>query len=139
MRRAYYCTLLIFALLSSWSAKATHIVGGEVTYQCVGNNNYRIEIDIYQDCLNGAPQVIAEDNPAFIGIFTGTGTLLGHDSISLTSAILVPPNFSNSCINNPPSTCLRKAAFIKTYNFPPSPSGYYIVYQRCCRNEQITN
>jgi len=53
--------------------------------------------------------------------------------------ILVPTNFSNSCITNAPATCLRKKTFSVTFNLPANTSGYQIVYQRCCRNAAVIN
>ncbi len=42
-------------------------------------------------------------------------------------------------MNNPPRTCLNKISFTKTYAFPSNTTGYYVVYQRCCRNYSILN
>jgi gliding motility-associated-like protein len=133
--------LLLLAVFALEPAKATHIVGGEVTYKCLGNNRYEIRLDIYQDCINGDPNAIAQDSPAFIGIFYGNGTRYDLDTALGRSFpnLRVPTNFNNSCVNNPPPTCLNKISFIKTYTLPPSPTGYYIIYQRCCRNQNIIN
>ena len=131
--------LLCFIIGSTVTARATHIVGGEVTYKCLGGNNYAITLVIYEDCLTGLPEAIAEDNPAYISIFDDNNTLVKFDSIWLFKRERVPANFSNSCINNPPPTCLLKATFTKTYNLPNASTGYTIVYQRCCRNGGVRN
>jgi len=140
-------------------ARASHIVGGEVTYTCSGNNIYNIAITIYEDCLTGDPQAIAEDNPAYFRAYDGSGNVFNTQGIMVLNAseapqsgycdsayfnpasdnILVPTNFSNACINHAPSTCLRKKTFRKTYYLPPNATGYMIVYQRCCRNASIIN
>jgi hypothetical protein len=86
------------------------------------------------------PDVIAQDNPAYIGIFTQSGTpVIRLDSIFSSEAIPVPLNFSNECVNNPPPTCLRRTRFVKTYALAPSTSGYRVIHSRCCRNETINN
>ena len=132
---------LVFFFIAGMAiqSNATHIVGGEVTYVYLGSNKYQIRIDIYQDCQYGDPNAIAQDNPAYISIFTGDGSRVRSDSISASSSIRVPDNFSNSCVNNKPATCLNKETFIQIYTLSPSNSGYYIVYQRCCRNGSILN
>ena len=142
---------LFLSLLLTWfsfPANATHIVGGEVTYRCLGGGWYEFTLTIYEDCLTGIPAAIAEDNPAYINIFDSKGNpvlrdvngfLLNYDTIHLASRILVPTNFSNSCVNNPPATCLNKATFIKRYYLPPNSGGYTFVYQRCCRNRSVQN
>ncbi len=133
--------LLVLIIGISSHIYATHIVGGEITYKCLGNNYYRIQLVIYQDCLNGEPTAISQDTPAYVGIFTGAGeqTPYWADSIAPSSNISVPANFNNNCVNNPPTTCLRKVTFIKDYYLPPSPSGYRFYYVRCCRNAGILN
>ena len=129
----------LFLLLLAVPAMATHIVGGEVTYTYLGNNKYQIRIDIYQDCISGDPKAIAQDDPAYVSIFTGIGARILVDSVSSRYNVSVPPNFNNACVNNPPRVCLTKVSFINTYTLPPSSNGYYIVYQRCCRNGTIGN
>jgi gliding motility-associated-like protein len=134
------CTLLL-CLCWSGKLKATHIVGGELTYRCLGNNRYEVRLDLYQDCVSGQPDAITQDSPAFLGIFYGDGTRYMVDTgVHRTGGNLrVPTNFANSCVNNPPNTCLNRATFIRTYTLPPSSTGYYIIYQRCCRNQYIDN
>ncbi|OSZ78308.1 hypothetical protein CAP35_08615 [Chitinophagaceae bacterium IBVUCB1] len=144
MRKLYIAILAFIFCFGTQETNATHLVGGEFLYRFLGedlagNNRYEVTLYIYQDCLTGLPDVIAEDNPAYIGIFSRTGQVLLFDSISSNNAIPVPPNFSNECVNNPPATCLRRTRFVKTYVVPKSTSGYRIIYSRCCRNESITN
>ncbi|HMP13046.1 MAG TPA: hypothetical protein PKD70_04145, partial [Saprospiraceae bacterium] len=31
---------------------ATHIVGGEIGYKCLGSNQYEITLKVYRDCFN---------------------------------------------------------------------------------------
>lgn len=117
------------------------MIGGDITYKCLGNNVFQITITLYQDCLNGEPQAIVEDDPAFYGIFTAGSnpTLVRNGSVFSSSKEKVDPNFNNECINNPPRTCLQKQVFIFNETLPPTTKGYYIVYQRCCRNASINN
>lgn len=139
MSRFRFLVIFCICFLAGIQAMATHIVGGEITYKCLSGNRYEIRIDLYQDCLTGDPNAIAQDNPAFIRIFTGNGGAYLTDSIYMSSSISVPPNFSNECVNNPPPTCLKRATFIKTYTLPNNNSGYLVVLQRCCRNGSIVN
>lgn len=121
-------------------ANATHLVGGEITYRCLGNNRYEVRIDIYQDCLTGLDSARAQDDPAFLGIFTPGGQpVYPREQIPSSADISVPPNFSNSCVNNPPATCLRKVSFVRTYTLPDNGEGYRVIYTRCCRNGSINN
>lgn len=149
MRMLKWIGCIVLLMSSCFSAYASHIVGGEMTYVCLGpdpgnpnNMRYRITLTIYQDCYSGNAVAIIEDDPAIIGIINGS-TPLAIDSIFLppfddTNPIQVPPNFSSDCVNNPPETCLRKATFSKIYSLPANLS-YFVAYQRCCRNNTILN
>lgn len=137
----YTFLLLAILVIRGPVASATHIVGGEITYTCLGGNNYQVTVSIYRDCLGGIAGAIEEDNPAFISIFTLNGIRVLTDSIrsGQNTGEIVPPNFKNDCVNNPPKTCLNRIVFQKTYTLDNTATGYKIVYQRCCRNGSILN
>ncbi len=143
MHKAWFqiCTFLLLVLGFSPPAKATHIVGGEVSYKCLGGNRYEITVNIYIDCINGDPLAIEQDDPGLVSIYDGSNFrhLVVFDSITLNPKIDVPANFSNECITDYPRVCLRKCSFTKTYFLPSSTTGYMIVYQRCCRKTDILN
>src|ERR1017187_4613773 len=42
-----------FILLLALDIKASHIAGAEITYNCLGNNVYQINLKLYWDCTNG--------------------------------------------------------------------------------------
>lgn len=48
-----YVIFLVFALLCSINARASHIMGGNISYECLGNGNYVFQLVFYRDC-NGA-------------------------------------------------------------------------------------
>lgn len=133
--------ILVIAIFSGTWSHASHMIGGDVTYRCLGNNNFEITLTLYQDCLYGEPQAISQDDPANFSIYTaGSGpSLVYTGSVPSTTTETVDPNFSNACINNYPNTCLRKQVFVFTRKLDPTAFGYYIVYQRCCRNASINN
>jgi gliding motility-associated-like protein len=135
------CLLLLPVIVLALPARASHIVGGEVSYKCLGNNKYEITINIYEDCQTGYQEAIQQDDPGLISIYDGSDFrhLVLFDSIRLNPQIHVPANFSNQCVNNYPTVCLLKSSFIKTYSLSASTTGYLIVYQRCCRNSTVLN
>ena len=36
--------------LTSLASNATHMSGGEIYWECIGNNQYRIRLLVYRDC-----------------------------------------------------------------------------------------
>ena len=149
MNNRLFSILLTLLALSVFEAHATHIVGGEVTYKFLGDSfavgkqweRYQINITIYEDCKNGLPDVIAQDNPAYIAVYEATFpyNYVRADSVYYASSMPVPANFSNACVTKIPSVCLLKKTFIINYTLPANSSGYIIDYQRCCRNGQVNN
>lgn len=134
--------LTLFFLLSLVAipkSYATHIVGGEVTYVCKGNNIYEITLTIYRDCFNGQP---AFDNPAVVGVYkTGTDSLFRNMLLPYNDNTndTLPIVLENPCLVVPPGVCVHKATYKATVILPYRPDGYTVVYQRCCRNRLIRN
>lgn len=148
MNNRLFAILFILLSLSFFEASASHIVGGEYTYQYLGdttigtvrNHMYLVSLSIYEDCQNGQPEAIAQDNPAFLAAYdAATHAAVNIDSVSFASSVVVPANFSNACVSNIPPTCLLKKTFIKKYYLPVNAAGYVISYQRCCRNNAVIN
>ena len=52
---------LFFFLLSAYFANASHGMGGEITYRCVGGNSYVFELIFYRDCNGAQINTISEN------------------------------------------------------------------------------
>lgn len=137
--RLTIAVILLFCL-PAIRLSATHIVGGEITYRCLGNNAYEITLTVYRDCYNGVPFF---DDPASVGIYQKNA-----DSVLVKKLLLpyspltndtLPVTLSNPCLTLPPDVCVHKATYRTITTLPFNPDGYIIVYQRCCRNQLIRN
>ncbi|MES2140481.1 MAG: PKD-like domain-containing protein [Bacteroidota bacterium] len=128
--------LLLFLTLLSLKNFATHIVGGEIYYDCLGGNNYRITLKAYRDCFNGIPPF---DNPASVFIFNSSGTFIDSLEIPAPASVILPFPLSNPCLVPPTNICVEQAIYQVVVNLPPLAGGYNITYQRCCRNGTILN
>lgn len=128
--------LFLLIILSSYTLRATHIIGGELYYDCLGNNQYKITLKVYRDCFNGeAPY----DNPANITVWNGNGGFVQNISIAFPGASNVPFIAGNPCFQAPATVCVQEAIYSTIVTLPPSPSGFVLAYQRCCRNNTIIN
>ncbi|MFT5911996.1 MAG: gliding motility-associated-like protein [Paraglaciecola sp.] len=130
--------LFLIALFSAFTLRATHIVGGEMTYTCLGNNDYEITLTVFRDCYNGEPPF---DDPAAIGIFNANNVLLSFELINFDPMIndTLDPVLSNDCFVAPPDVCVHRTIYQTTINLPPIAGDYQLAYQRCCRNVTIVN
>jgi gliding motility-associated-like protein len=147
MKRIITICVLVLGLFSSHIATASHIVGGEISYECLGNNQYKIILTVYRDCnsQNGQGGQTPFDDPARITFFTGDGNIY---QTGPGQSIGVPLNMtpqtiqidlSNPCLTPPTGICVDQAVYETTVTLPFNPLGYYVSYQRCCRNNSIAN
>lgn len=120
-------------------ANATHIVGGEIYYECLGNDNYFVTLKVYRDCGPTNTNNTQFDNIAPLGIYDSNGTLISVENLPFPGASQVPVIITNPCLQSPPSICIEEAIYTGTVNLPPIAGGYDLVYQRCCRNPSTIN
>lgn len=129
----------LFALLTVFcffQAQATHIVGGELNYKNLGSNNYEIRITIYRDACVGQ---VGFDDPGSLGIFDSSNNLIFQYFMTPRDSGDVPPILYDPCTDVPVFFCYKYCHYIDTINLPPQVGGYQLVYQRCCRNQNIVN
>jgi gliding motility-associated-like protein len=118
------------------SSLSTHIVGGELGYTCLGNNNYEVTLKVYRDCFNG---LAAYDDPTSVFIYNNSTGFYIVLPIPFPGATQLSNNTGNPCLIIPPNICVEEAVFTYEVYLPPIPEGYTLVYQRCCRNISIVN
>lgn len=112
-------------------------MGGEIYYDYLGGNDYKIHMVVYRDCINGIPPL---DDPAFITVFKNDGSVYMTFQMTLLSTTEMPPTNNSPCApNTSNSACVQQGVYEEIVNLPPSTGGYYIAYQRCCRNSTILN
>lgn len=133
-------TLLVFFLLAfAFKVKATHIVGGELQLRYKSGNLYEFILNLYFDEANGNPG--AKDNTLKVSIFSkGTNRFIDSLTLSITMEQMI--EYSNPACTNPRvRTKLIRYSREKELN-PQSYSevgGYYMIWERCCRNNGINN
>ncbi|HWB63358.1 MAG TPA: PKD domain-containing protein [Chitinophagales bacterium] len=117
-------------------ARASHIVGGELYYDCLGNNQYKITLKLYRDCY--CTNCAQYGNPEYLAIFNSSGNLVQQPAMFFPGSNHLNPTFTNTCMTQP-DVCVEEADYTTTVTLPPLAGGYNIVYQRCCRNDGVSN
>jgi gliding motility-associated-like protein len=130
--------VLTICVLFSPQAEAAHLIGGEISYTCVGPNVYNIKLRIYRDCGGGGAQF---DNIARVAVYDISNNLVNTLQANLGPIITVSTAFTgNPCVSAPPTLCSEYTDYeYNNISLPPIPGGYTLVHQRCCRNSTITN
>jgi len=127
--------LSLSLLLSGWSV-ASHIIGGDIYYNFLGNNQYRFFITLYRDCASTGAQY---DDPLYLSIFTQGNVHYQTVQVPFPGSVVLPINFNNPCATQPTGICVERAIYQVVLTLPPIPGGYTVSYQRCCRGPNITN
>lgn len=129
--------LLILAL--NLQSHATHILGGEMTYTYLGNDNYQVTLTLYRDCGPANTQGTALDAMAAIGVFNSSGVLVQTVHFELPGETSVPVVTDNPCLTAPPSICTKQGIYSGMIHLPSGTGGYTLSYQRCCRSPSLIN
>ncbi|RME05376.1 MAG: PKD domain-containing protein [Bacteroidetes bacterium] len=131
-------SLLVVAL----SVQAAHIIGGVISYECLGQGEYKFTMKIYRDCNGGgAPfdSALGSQIPGTVTVYQGNNNV-PYTIVQLAPPVItsIQPNLSNPCLIAP-NVCVEEGVYEFFLDLPVSPQSYHIVYQRCCRNNTITN
>ena len=131
---------IIAVVLGSFNATfGTHIVGGEFELIHLQNFQYRLNLVLYFDQVFGNPG--AEDQSVSPYIFRTSDNAF-MDSVVLvnTSSIFVPYTQPNCAIGD---LVTRRILYTTVIELSPNtyddPDGYYIAWERCCRNNFVNN
>lgn len=126
--------LIVLFLIISSTTFAGHIVGGEVYYDSIGNDTYRVTFEVYRDCSGGG-----FDSPLQYTVFTTAGVQFSTYNIPAPVADTLPSAYNDPCVIVPTDICVERANYVDTIVLPATPDGYKIVYQRCCWANGIQN
>lgn len=128
---------LIFLLVFSES-KATHIIGGSLTYEHLGGSSYNVKLKLYRDC---APGNFAYPASVAINLRNGNGTTTGLAFTTFTmprlGIVQLDPPLDSCAVD--PGICVEEAVFSSIISLPPSATGYHLYWGVCCRNGSVQN
>ncbi len=142
--------LLIFAVCLSVALNAYHIIGGEIYYECLGDdpNNpgfkiYKFTLKIYRDCAGGGQNFdsLPGQTIGTISVFKGNDNspFLPTINLSPPDVVFIDPDIGNPCLIIPPNLCAQEGVYEFELSLEVITESYYVTYQRCCRNSTITN
>ncbi|MEY4106425.1 MAG: hypothetical protein RL181_767 [Bacteroidota bacterium] len=131
---------------------AGHIIGGEITYRCLGftgndsmskSRRYRFTMKIYRDCLSAGSQL--DSSPG--STTTASVTIYAAGQANRPTVFYLPapkttriqPDPGNKCVDVPQNVCVEEGLYDFETDLSILEEPYIITYQRCCRNNTITN
>ena len=130
---------LCILLLSSSKAIATHAMGSDLTYRCLGGSTYEITLTIYRDCVGSA--LTDEQNIEIRSATCGVPNFI--EKADRTSIVelspLCPAQQPLSTCNGGPLPGVEEHKYTLIYTFPQQCTDWTLSWQLCCRNFAITN
>lgn len=115
-------TLLLLLFSSSINLQASHLVGGDITWECAGNGQYIFQLTLYRDC-NGASL------PTGSQWITGpAGSIICAFDPSSSGIIANYPNSANCLLEKG----VYRSAPISLLG-TPNPNGFEFSWTTCCR------
>lgn len=143
--------ILFFLIICSITIQAKHIIGGVVYYEFLrkinNENEYKITMKIYRDCkpepnkaeFDGLPNELAALGTIY-AIEFGVPNLVSTIDFGTPRIKRLSVDITNQCLVVPPDVCVEEGVYETTVRLPIVQGISYIIeYQRCCRNETITN
>lgn len=137
--------IAVFAILGLFlvgeKAQATHMMGSDITWECMGKDSFLITLTIYRDC-NGVNL-----SSASIPVKCKNGSSLTTVSIPLPTPTDITPTCGSSCTRCQTRACafpygieqykFQKLVYLGN-NIPSSCCEIIFSYSMCCRNTSIT-
>lgn len=135
MNKLIYLFSLTFILITGFSnkTKASHYAGCDLTYTCIGGNDYLVTLTFYRDCSGiSAPTSVTISFNSSCGNFTSSFPLIG-------SGVEVTPTCPGQT-----STCgggtlwgIQRYIYQKQVTITPC-NNWVISWTDCCRNPSNT-
>ncbi|HEX8515079.1 MAG TPA: gliding motility-associated C-terminal domain-containing protein [Bacteroidia bacterium] len=120
-------------------AKASHIAGGDLSYVCLGNNQYQINLNLFVDCLGfdpGATQTITFTSTCG-QTMTTTVNVLNPGGTEISQ--LCPTQLNNSTCNGGSLPGMWVFNFTGTVTLAPPCDTWTAQWNVCCRNNAVLN
>lgn len=130
-------TLTVFAFIPNY-AEASHAVGADIGYTCLGNNQYLVRLTFYRDCAGiNAPSSVS---------ISARSSSCGR-SLSFTARKVGYSELITRCASQQNTTRCRGGSnpgyeehiYEGTITLPAQCTDWVFSYGICCRNSAITN
>ncbi len=134
---ALFTAFLAALLLIPHKSLATHSMGADISYECLGNNNYRLRVSFYRDC-SGIPAPFAV-NIDIQSVNCGIDTFAILTPIPGTGQDITPlcPSDTSTC-HGGTFTGIQEWVYEGIFHFPAQCTDWNLSYSLCCRNGAIT-
>lgn len=133
MRRIFVFWMMLLA--GAVPSMATHLVGGYIQYKYNGRSGnqvrYTVTMYVYRDCTSA----VDFDTEITLCAFYENRNLYTDYKVRLFRQTKVNPVGNTSCPELA-EACLMQGVYITNITLPVSTQGFFLKWERCCRNDQ---
>ena len=137
MKRLLPLVILFFSIFSLKQVQASHMMGADMSYKCLGNGKYKITAKVYRDCRGISMGVVSFKAYAGVSGGTGCGTVTpsGLTRTNIRDVTTRCSSSNNPC--NPKNTYgtgkgVEEHTFEATVDFNASPLNTFLNKSTCC-------
>jgi gliding motility-associated-like protein len=130
--------MILLLLFSAQQVKASHSMGADLTYTCLGGNTYQITLTFYRDCIG----IAAPTNPFVTINSSSCGQSLGvtcYPRPGTGQEVTPACSSSVTTCNGGSFTGIQEWIYDGIITLPQQCSDWVFGYALCCRNAAITN
>lgn len=130
-----FFAMLLLVMGWGYSAQASHYLGSELTYTCLGNHQYEVQLVVYTDCAGVMPALNQTVNMS-----ASCATLTAQLPIDGSATDITPlcPGQASSCNGQSGPYGVWRAVYKGTVTLPTAPAGggcsdWVLSHGACCR------
>ena len=135
-RVIFWATLLFISFLINSNVYATHAQSADITYQCIGTNQYQISVSFYRDCAGVAAPNSITINTASASCVQNFNTTLNPIPGTGQDVTPVCQNVNTEC-NGGSVPGVEEYIYRGIVNLPNQCNDWKFSFTLCCRNNAI--
>ncbi len=137
MKKIYLLLSFCFFVLFSNQATASHYLGSEISYTCIGGNQYQVKLRIYNDCVGGSmgSSIVIDAHSSCVANLNMFLNLTTSQAQDVTPSC---PTTTTACNGGSGTYGISMYEYTGIVTFVPC-TDWVIDYNSCCRNSSATN
>jgi hypothetical protein len=139
MKKHLLIPLLAFFFIMFFNvAKATHLMGADLQYECIAPGKYKIRLQLYRDCKGVDIGTVQSIN--YQSAQCGVNSNLTLQQVSVTDITPVCNQGTSTACGGNGQYGVEKHVYEGILNLPPGcGTDWVLSWTSCCRNNAITN
>lgn len=137
LRKWMLLFMSVLLLASTEQVRASHAMGADMTYECLGGNTYRIRLSFYRDCIGISAMTSVSVNVRSISCNRNLNVTCNRIPGTGQEVNYLCPTATSTC-NGGTFTGIQEYVYEGIITLPVQCPDWVFSYSLCCRNAAIT-